>query len=117
LVASGVRACLPAVVAPLPPFGDGLAASRSTVDLVRPVIRNATRIALLYSAATGTVENGLIADNLIGVHFQQGSRPLELPVLERADPLTVVVTSSTRFIRNQTRTGSGEFALPTPTPP
>jgi hypothetical protein len=106
-----------AVVAPLPPFGDGLAASRSTVDLVRPVIRNATRIALLYSAATGTVENGLIADNLIGIHFQQGSRPRELAVLERADPLTIVVTSSTRFIRNQTKTGSGEFALPTLTPP
>ncbi len=110
VIVDGVRG--QAVAPPLPAFGDGVAASRATVQLVRPIIRHATGIGALYSAATGSIDDGVIADNVIGIHFQKGTSPREVSAVEPVMPLTVVLTTSTRFVQNSTKVGSGEFALP-----
>lgn len=115
LVIDGVEG--QAVAPPLPPFGDGLAVTRSRATLVRPNISRAVGIGALFSGSTGSIDDGRIADNAVGIHCQRGSSLLEVSSLTSLAPLSVEVTRSTRFERNQLKVGAGEVALPDVTSP
>jgi hypothetical protein len=70
---------------------------------------------LVFHGGAAVVESCLVSKNKIGVHVQGGSTLVEAESKPPAvEPLSVVVTSDTRFLENTVRVGSGVLPLPNP---
>ena len=70
-------------------------------------------IGLIVSASSAFMSGGFLANNSIALHVQDGSVLVEQDA-PSPDPLTVVISSQTRFLANQTRLGTGVVPMPTP---
>jgi hypothetical protein len=85
------------------------------VDAIASDLRRGEGVALLFDASRASVFDTTTADSVIGLGAQGGSE-VDLQAERPQDPpaLHVVVGTSTRFVGNQSRLGSGTYPLPLP---
>jgi hypothetical protein len=99
-------------------FGDGIAVVLGAEALLdRCWVTDNARVGLFFAVGTCTAIDVVIAANAIGIHAQDGSQLQEVEAVgEGAGPLQVLVTTSSRFVDNEIRVGSGLLAVPSPVP-
>jgi hypothetical protein len=72
-------------------------------------------VGLIFSGSSGRVAGALVAANVVGIHAQDGSMLEEVETLPgAAAPLMVRVKSTSRFVGNASRVGSGFIPVPSP---
>jgi hypothetical protein len=99
-------------------WGDAVqvvAGSELRVD--RTAFRGAHGAALVFAGGKGYVADSLVERNAVGIHVQDGSSISEANAApESLDEGAVVITTTTRFVENATRVGTGVVPLPEPMP-
>lgn len=72
-------------------------------------------IGVVAAGATVLVDACLVSDNTVALHAQEGVTLLEVATAPPdATSMSLTVSSDSRFVRNQTRIGSGTVPLPSP---
>ena len=81
----------------------------STGTIVTTTIRGSQSVAVVASAAGGSVGTSVVTDNTVGVYVNDGT---SLVQDGDAGPRTLSVSSDTMFVGNTTNVGSGVIPLP-----
>jgi hypothetical protein len=85
----------------------------STVDVDHCYVSDNQLIGIGFSGATGLVSNTIVKRNAVGIQVQGGSALVQGDAAPASvTPLTVFVTSDTRFLANGSQVGGGEVPLP-----
>ncbi|MBI3183955.1 MAG: right-handed parallel beta-helix repeat-containing protein [Myxococcales bacterium] len=93
--------------------GHGLVcADGATARVLGGTFRDNSGIGLAFGRCSGTVERGFVAANGVGIHAQGGTVIEEVEAVGDPLPNVVRVSSATRFLDNQSRTGTGTVTLP-----
>jgi hypothetical protein len=95
-------------------FGDAFEiVDGAELHLDRSVVRESHGAALVFAGGKGWVSASLVERNAVGIHAQDGSSLSEAssPPEEIADG-AVVITTTTRFVENASRIGTGVVPLP-----
>ena len=94
-------------------FGHGLVGGLSTVALRACHVSSNGGVGLAFGPGSFVVEDATVSDNATGL-FADSTVVVKVvdQVPASAGPLEALVSSSTRFLGNATRTGAGALALP-----
>lgn len=93
-------------------YGFGfLAAEAGAASMLRSVVEGGPDVAVAASAATFEVRQSRIRQNRVGLHAQKGVTLKESD--GEVSPLTLSVSTDSRFEGNETRIGQGEVPVPT----
>jgi hypothetical protein len=97
-------------------FGHGVLAQQGAdLTLQDTYVLDNGAVGLIFSGSSGRVAGALVAANVVGIHAQDGSMLEEVDNLPgAAAPLMVRVTSTSRFVGNASRVGSGFIPVPSP---
>ncbi|MBX3191620.1 MAG: hypothetical protein KF819_31800 [Labilithrix sp.] len=98
-------------------YGHGvLSIDAAAITLTRSIVERQQGVGLFYASGGGVVRGGsVVRANGVGVHVQEGSSLVEVASPPDVAPEhELVVTSDTRFVGNQSRSGSGVIPLPAP---
>ena len=94
-------------------YGHGLiAVNDARLDATSCVVSGYWGVGLFYAQARGTVSESLVRSNGIGAHVQEGSRLDESDDAPASPARTLLISTSTHFVDNETRVGEGELPLP-----
>lgn len=98
------------------PLGHGILVTDSKHAVISgSEVRRSAGIGVAFAGTSAVVASCVIADNVVGIHVQNGST-LSQVATAPAEPsnLSVDVTEDTKFEGNTTRVGSGVVPLPDP---
>ena len=94
-------------------FGHGLVATTGgQTTISSSYFRDNIGIGLAFSAASGSLTGSFVLDNGVGIHVQDGVELHESNETMNPEPLSVLVSPSTKFLGNASRLGSGVVPLP-----
>ena len=88
-------------------------ANDGTLGLLKATVRESHGAALVFAGGKGWVSASLVERNAVGIHAQDGSALSEADAPPEEIPEgAVVITTSTRFVENASRVGTGIVPLP-----
>ncbi|MER2559227.1 MAG: right-handed parallel beta-helix repeat-containing protein [Myxococcaceae bacterium] len=97
-------------------YGNGLEAlTQATVVFVRGAIEASAGIAAVFGGGSGVIDGVRLAGNTIALHAQDGSSIIETTTVPAVlGTQQVIVTPTTTFVKNQSKTSADAVTVPAP---
>jgi hypothetical protein len=92
-------------------FGIGLFVAGGAATVEASTIGSSEAIGIALASATGSIADSIVWNNPVAAHAQDGTRLREATPGDEP-PETFTIATSTQFLKNSTRLGSGTIPLP-----